>query len=58
MSLEKFKGILRSQFAQNPRHCSVCKQTRPRDGGKEIVLQGGLRHRWVCAKCGATHAKV
>jgi len=53
---EHYKSVMRSQFALNPRYCSQCRQSKNRDGGREIAINGGMNARWICADCGAKHA--
>jgi len=53
---EHYKNVMRSQFALNPRYCHQCRQSKNRDGGREIAVNGGLNARWICADCGAKHA--
>lgn len=33
-----------------PRHCSQCRQMKPRKGGKVLGIEN-RRERWVCADC-------
>lgn len=58
MSREKYKTILRNQFSGQPRYCTSCCQKKPREGGREVVMRGGLRQRWVCGDCGSRHAPM
>lgn len=55
-TLAQHKRRMSGQFAQGPRYCTNCKQTKPRAGGREIAINGGRNARWVCADCGARHA--
>lgn len=55
-TLAQHKRRMSGQFAEGPRHCARCKQKRPRQGGREVAIQGGLRARWICADCGSRNA--
>lgn len=48
--IQKFRRLLTIQHSLEPRFCTACRCQRPREGGREIALKGGLRARWVCGK--------
>lgn len=49
--LKKHKSFLRAAHGQNPRFCTTCKMTKPREGGIELAYNNGKNARWVCASC-------
>lgn len=50
--IDEQRSALRARFGLNPRHCTRCKQLRPREGGREVAFNGGRNQRWECARCG------
>jgi hypothetical protein len=46
---EKLTATLEAVTGQ--RYCSSCRLTRVSDGGKWLIIRGGLARRWKCAGC-------
>lgn len=48
--ITQMRRLLTARHGQDPRYCTICRCQRPREGGREIAFNGGLRARWICGK--------
>jgi hypothetical protein len=48
----------KNKGAIDKRLCSNCKQHKNSQTGGMLVLEGGLRQKWICASCWDKRARL
>lgn len=39
------------------KHCNSCHTMQPEEGGTQVPVNKGRRHRWMCAGCSKSRAE-